>query len=450
MGLCVACAPACADISPTQFVGSGIVARPETNVRMEKAVVDIVWGAPCQMTATFRMVNSSSEPQSIRVGFPMPGMQTGFRWTASGEPDLSAVKAPEGLSITFNGKPAQMTAPELRRIPTGPRHDWIWYHCEHTFNPGVTTVVVQTPLRASLVYGGLLQESLFYCIETGGYWNGTIGEEEVTIRFPQPIEQGQIVSAAPAGCEVSGNLVRWRFTDFEPKGKSHDIALTYLHPEAMKVLAALRRDVAKDPASAAAAIKLAKHLLALGYAKSNGAFLPHRFTAERWDAIVGSIATEQDKKVFAAQYRKQSNGAYQQSGTEWTEERTAALRVLVEAGYRDDSSRAAHILEGERLLKETLAREPHNAEAWNVYLANYWRFSFGAVGHWFRSAPLGTVQAALIETAAANCPQDETISLWLGVRRNASSGELLKKLDETIESRGWRKTEFPEIQYKYY
>jgi hypothetical protein len=81
-----------------------------------------------------------------------------------------------------------------------------------------------------LVSSTAFRESLFYCIQTGGNWAGTIGEEEVTIRFPHPIEKDQITGIAPAGYQVDGNCVRWRFVDFKPKGKEYDISLTYVRP----------------------------------------------------------------------------------------------------------------------------------------------------------------------------------------------------------------------------
>ncbi|HEY1110251.1 MAG TPA: hypothetical protein VGE76_16490, partial [Opitutaceae bacterium] len=249
---------------------------------------------------------------------------------------------------------------------------------------------------------------------------------------------------------VRGSEVRWRFVDFEPKGTDHDIALTYIHPEAMKVFATLRRDFEKAPECSRAAVKLAKHLLAVGRAKSNSGFPPYRLTTKEYEAILGIIADEKDKRAFAARYYEKADNLHEEKESEWTESRLTQLQILADAGYRDEGSRLPSILEGERLLKDTLAREPNNAEAWNVYLSNYWRFSFAAVGHWFGATRLSKTQATLIETAAANCPEDETIGLWLALRRNLTDERTRRKLDEAIERHGWRKTEFPEIKYKYY
>jgi len=349
------------DISPTQFVGSGIAARSESTVRMEKATVEIVWGTPCSLSATFKMVNSSAAPQEIRVGFPMP----------AGEEDApTPTKAPQDMTITFDGEAATVTPPSASKDDRDTRRDWIWYHCQHTFKPGMTTVVVKTPLRASLVYATAFREALFYCIQTGGNWGGTIGEEEVTIRFPHPVEKDQITGASPAGYQIDGNCVRWRFIDFKPTGKEFDISLTYVRPDVMRTLSTLRQDVARQPDSSAAAVKLAKHLLVLGNAKSNSGFPPSRLSKEQCAAILQNITAPAEKKTFVDHYQLTAEGRYEESSTEWTKERLDLIQILADAGYRDQNSRLPFILEAERLLKSTLARDPHNAEAWNVYLAS--------------------------------------------------------------------------------
>ena len=257
-----------ADIAPTRFTGSGIVARSETAIRMQRAVVDIGWGMPCELTATFEMVNSSGTSIDMRMGFPMP----------AGEFESRPSTVSDDLTITFDGVPAEVTPPGGGTEDRDNRRDWAWYHCQHTFKPGTTTVVVNALLRASLDSGRAFHESLYYCIETGRNWAGTIGEEVVTIRFPHPIAKEQIAVASPAGYKIEGDSVRWHFKDFKPTGQTHDIAITYLRPDAMKVLSALRQDAARAPDSSAAAVKLAKHLLVLGYAKSNAGFLPRRLT----------------------------------------------------------------------------------------------------------------------------------------------------------------------------
>lgn len=427
-----------ADISPTQWTGSGIAPQSHSSIQMQKAEVEIVWGTPCMLSATFTMVNSSPTDQELTVGFPMPS-----------DEDMPA-KVRDPLAITFNGEAVVVTPPDTGKADQDKHQDWAWYRCHHTFKPGNTTVKVTTILRASLVYTTPFRESLFYCIQTGGNWAGKIGEEEVTIRFPAPPEKDQITGASPAGFQIEGDCVRWHFVDFKPVGKEFDIALTYVRPDVMRIVAALRKDVAENPESSAAAVKLAKHLLVLGNAKSNSGFPPSRLTKDQYDGICAKIAKRGERKLFREHYHMGKDGLYEEASSEWTPARVNLVQILADAGYRDQRSQSPLILEAEKLLKDTLARDPHNCEAWNVYLASYWRFSFAAVGHWFGTTRLSRAQASLIETAAKNCPDDECIGLWLKLRGSNPEKPDTTALFEAIKRHGVMVVEYPKFEYGYY
>jgi len=294
------------------------------------------------------------------------------------------------------------------------------------------------------------RESLFYCLETGANWAGTIGEEEVTVRFPHLITKEQITTATPPGYEVEGDQVRWRFKDFEPRGKDDDIALTYLRPDVIQVLSTLRAEVRKHPQSSTSAVKLAKHLVAFGKPKSNSGFPPSRLTQEQYASVLLNILSPADRQTFIGEYPLNAEGLHEEVSKEWTNKRLDLVQILADAGYRDRDSQLPFVVEGERLLKDTLARDPHNAEAWNVYLASYWRFSFAAVGHWFGMTRLSRAQAKLIETAAANCPEDECIQLWLSLRRSPSDKNAAKALSDAITRHGFMQLDIPNLGYGYY
>jgi hypothetical protein len=431
-----------ADISPTQFIGSGIAARSATAIRMEKAKVEIEWGMPCTLSANFTMVNSTGAPQKIRVGFPMPAEQV------SG---LAPIEVSANLTMTFDGKNGRVTPPSPTEEDKDIAREWVWFHCEHEFQPGATTVVVKTRLRASRVYATAFSESLFYCIETGGNWDGTIGEEEVIIRFPDAIEKDQIAWTSPAGFQIEGNSVRWRFVNFKPKAKEFDVELQYVRPDAMKVIASLRREVERRPGSTAAAVKLARHLLVLGFGKSNSGYPPSRITKEEYARLLVAIGSRPGREIFIDHYRMNADGGYEETTSEWTKERVALIQILADAGYRDEASRTPFVVEAERLLKDAVARDPKNAEAWNVYLANYWCFSFAALGHWFGPTRLSEAQAKLIDAAARNCPDDDVIREWLVLRRTAPSKWDLTELRNAIDRSGFfTPFAFPKVEYGYY
>src|SRR6185295_9971220 len=129
---------------------------------------------------------------------------------------------------------------------------------------------------------------------------------------------------------------------------------------------------------------------------------------------------------------------------EWTEERRAVIQVLADAGYRDERSKEPMILEGEKILLDLLAENPRNAEAWNVYLTNFWRFSFAAMGKVFGPSVMAAPQIAAIEKAAQNCPGDSTIKLWMEVRHgNSVAGA---KLIPEIDRLGYARVDLPGAQ----
>jgi len=429
-----------ADIAPPTFHGGGINPLDGTVVTMESASVEIRWGTPSNLRAVFVMQNPSDLPQEVLVGFPRPFVA-----------DTKEGAVPDPLTISFNGGNAEtMDAPakgsEYSRYSP---HGWFWCSRKHSFAPGKTVVEVNAALRASLKKVGYW-ESLLYCIESGGKWAGEIGAEDVVIIFPSAIRDGQIVEAKPAGAKIEGDRVSWSFKNFKPKANEFDVKLTYVRPDFMDKIEELRNELRRQPQSAAAAIKLAKHLLALGPGYSNGGSLPGPLTRDEYEKIAASIKSEKDRRLFAYHYAENSPGGF---GAKWFNDRDALVKILAEAGYDHERSRTSFVKEGEALLLGVLEKDKRNAEAWNVYLANYWRFAFAGYGHWWHMAEsvMTKKQAALIEEAVRNCPKDECIALWGKEIKRASKGwRIDDSLLETISEKGYYSTEFPRVEYGYY
>lgn len=390
-----------ADIAPTEYYGGGIIPAGTPDIKMESANVEIVWGKPCTLSAKFVMQNASEKDQEAMLGFPMPA--EGYdRPVASGT-----------VKIAIDGAMAHLGEPLPGLTNRDQRKNWMWHWCKHSFVPGKTIVEVTATLRASSVYAGPYRECLRYCIETGGKWADTIGTENVAITFPAPIAREQIIEIKPAGAIIVGNRISWTFRNIEPKADEFDIEVTYVRPDLMAEITRLRNELNQHPKSSDPAIQLAKCLLMLGFAKSNSGFPPWRLNEQEFKKIAASISSEKERKIFVTHYvKKEDADIYEERDTEWTEERKSLIVILANAGYRDEESQIPFIREGETLLLDILKRDSHNAEAWNVYLANYWRFSFAAYGHWFGMSVLTEKQQRLIRQAFKNCPNDKCICLW--------------------------------------
>jgi len=403
---------------------------------MDSAEVTIVWGEPCSLTATFTMVNESAQPRTVAVGFPMPIERA--PWP---RPD-----SPDPLSMSFNGREMQVHGP-LEEEETSHTSRWNWYQCTNKFAPGATRVDVCTVLRASRVYDGPYTRTLDYCIRTGGKWAGRIGSERVTIHFPWPVVEEQLRSIRPKGSRIEGDRISWTFTDIEPGQDEFDIHIAFIQPNFMRGLTELRQKHEEQPESTDVAIRLAKQLLALGSNRSNAGHLPGRLTIEEFENIAARIKDPEDHAIFTCYYQSNFNGGYRAVFRTLVGEEKAIPRILSDAGYRDGRSLTGFVREGEELLLSVLEEDPHNAEAWNVYLSNYWRFVFGAMGRSWGPAWFGKEQVRAIERAAENCPDDATIKLWLklcrtGMTKPKGLGQPgFQELNRSMRERGFREVE---------
>jgi len=352
--------------------------------------------------------------------------------------------APPKLAITISGKKALAAGPKKEADDgSGPLSEWEWYYRKHKFSPGGTKVTVDSELKASQVYAAPYRERILYCIQTGGRWAGSIGNEQVVVRFPDAIQPNQIVEVEPKGHVIKGNEILWEFKNLEPVSDAHDIKVTYLRPDVMRVLARLRETVKKDPASTKPALELARHLLALGYAKSNCGFPPGQLSVAEYDDLKKQIAPAGSLKLFTQRYKKSKDGSYEEINSEWTDERVKMIQILADAGYRDEESKIWCIKEAEEILKDLLKRDAGNQEAWNVYLANYWRFSFAAVGHWFGATQFGKGQLEAIRKANRDCPDDKCIQLWKKCAEAKGDEAALKELESEIKKRKTFQVTFP-------
>jgi hypothetical protein len=421
---------ALADIAPTQFIGSGISTTESTSIEMQSAIVDIKWGTPCKLSAQFQMLNQSAENKEVTIGFPMP-MQT----------------APAKLAITVSGKKALAAGPK-KEVNDGSSQlsKWAWYYRKHRFSPGVTKVTVDSELKASLVYGAPYRESIFYCIETGGRWAGKIGSEQVVVRFPDNIQPDQLVEVEPKGYLIKEDAIHWDFKNLEPVSDAHDIKITYLRPDVMQVLVRLRESAKNKPNSTKPALELAKHLLALGYSKSNCGFPPGQLGLAEYSDLQNRITSPGSLKLFTRRYKKSNDGYYKEINSEWTDDRVKMVQILADAGYRDEESKIWCIREAEEILKGLLNRDTKNQEVWNAYLANYWRFSFAAVGHWFGATRFGKGQLEAIHKANRDCPDDKCIQLWKKCVETQCDEAVLKELKSEIQKRKTLTVTFPEAK----
>ena len=389
-----------ADLAATQYVGHGIAPVDAPTIRMVSAKVDIVWGEPGTLSAVFVMNNEAAEAADVQLGFPV-SLPEQFR-------------NKEGLdfTMTFDGVPIDRAAVR-QDTPAKNEYDernaTLWFHCQHRFPPDATTVEVKTKLPVSWGYHFPYSEDLFYCIQTGAGWKGRIGSEEVAIHFPDPVQPGQVLVAEPAGSIVEGDTVRWRFEDFEPKERDHDIHLQFVEPDVFPILADLRRESAEAPGDTHKELQLIKHLLALSSSRYTLPYPPNRIPPDEFREILDTLRSDRERAQFRTMFSRGKDGRYRQNSADWTQDAPEIVGPLSAGKYVPRQERTVFFLEGRDRLARFLEEHPHDADAWNLFLMH----SIPAFCEW-GVYPFQTEQ---IRRALRNCPDDPAVRLWDEVER---------------------------------
>jgi hypothetical protein len=427
-----------ADISPTKFVGSSVVTVANTEVQMDSADVRIVWGTPCSLDADFVLSNKSAAEVKLELGFPVGALQSGQKGgLGEGEEEDELREKgvshqeevhPEISSISINGVPSKVfrryPGPELAELRRGRAN---WYFVNAVLKPGANAIKIHTWLQASGVYGQPFRRTISYCITTGGRWAGPIGYERVEVHFSGGITDGLIQNLKPKiWNRIEGDSVIWEFKNFEPRDSGWDVELEIYLPALMAKLAEMKNAYEKDPANRAAALRYAAHLLILGEMKGNAGFPPSTLSHEEFRAVRQRITDHKDAEAFERFYPLRGDGKHASGSTEWTGDRVDILRILADADYCETYDGLDHVLKGRAILEKFLERNPKDADAWHLYLANFWRWSFAARGHWFGGSVASVPFSDAVKKACKNCPNDPRIQAWkksLGRNGEAPTGD---------------------------
>ena len=466
--------PMYADVCPTRYFGTGIVPAATNDIRMVEAHVEIRWGTPCDLSAQFVLENVTTNACAAVVGFPIQSRRKSESTNAS------------KFAIAFDG----IDNADARFVerPTALTNWWkwpAWFQCPHTFKPGKTSVTITSVLPASDDLLVAHTENLYYSIETGGYWRGPIGHEDVTIRFPETTSNLQILAVSPSNGVVSGNTIRWEFSELKPTNAAHDIHVRYLRPDVSTALAELRAKHATEPGNTNATLRLALCLFGLGPLEGCRGLPPSRLSKAEYEVIWRKMKDLHAEAFLESQYELAKDGWYTREKKQMMMQQCEASiaaqsqpsrgdsnrvteasalfvklalegsrlgELLSEVDYQPPYGKSRHVDEARSLVEEVLHDNPHNAEAWNIYLANYYRFNFGGTAPFIVGLDVPIVrQVRCIREAATNCPGDRMIELWSRLchrpeDRDAygrAGEELLERLRKTgILDAGFRKIDY--------
>jgi hypothetical protein len=211
--------PVNADIAPPSRPPG---ANPEpgnsvTQVSMmdETVLIDVQLDTPtgvlgtAKVSADFTMRNLSDSAESMAVRFPIG--------SGDGRGNIPEIK---NMIIWVEGQSVQ-----FRRIsgedPSGSSSEVPWVEFNAVFPPKQD---VQIKVSYTLEAAGEMPYIWFtYIFSTGAGWQGSIGNAELTVRFPYKVSNLNIISGNESstngntsGGVRSGNEIKWVWTHFEP------------------------------------------------------------------------------------------------------------------------------------------------------------------------------------------------------------------------------------------
>jgi len=451
--ICFIGTKAVADIAPTTFAGGTLVPLEISDLQFADAQVKITWGNPCKLDASFEIANDRKAPVELEIGFPVGGYDPNYRDEQSSEQTSTLKVGTEMvpasiIEIGING----VSMPAYRRINI-PAQCAIqfghasWYFTKAKLEPGKNIITVRTFLKPSGVYCRPYQRQIEYCIWTGGRWNGRIKHERIEIAFPDTVSNTLIQEVKPELFETKGNRLIWDYKNIEPKNNFFDIKLVVQIPEIDACVGRLEHAFIEAPTNSKVALRFARHLFQLGYMKGNSGFPPRSLPATDYYRLIDCLKGE-SLACFKRHYSIFREEVVMGESSEWTPDRVKMVQILGEAGYCENYGGIANVLRAKGIVRDALAREPHNEDAWLLLLDNYWRFSFAARGHWFGPTTLSTAQIKDIHEAAKNCPESQPIQAWLALV-NAPTSQAESRGPVGPKRNYAEESEFPEIMKKY-
>lgn len=410
------------DIAPTTYDGYTLTTKANSDIRMQSEEVDIYCGDRCRVVARFDMRNETDKPIRLSVGFPVeePGWKQkiyDFRVTINEESRLQKV----------------------RRVPMkGPYQDdedvpsSAWFGWDQAFQPGRTTIRVEYHIEPSPSYL-FPWLNVYYRLDTGALWKGTIGRADVTVHFEAPLAGEQIREATwPEGFRINGDELYWCFTDIEPQ--YHDnVQIEYMPFDLYRELERLRNRIKENPQDGSRVVDLAKRYFALGpYKGFAGDYSPSPITSQEYNSIVAKISDPDQRaafeeywknmetrpvfgqKLFASKWTDRLgslSGQYETTHVSFAERPFYPIcHIMSSAGYLP--YKPPYVIEAKEMLERLLEKNPANADAWMVYIENCFRFVYGAFDMKMGWCPVAPKQREIVERAYSHCPSHEGIKAW--------------------------------------
>jgi hypothetical protein len=400
------------DAAPTTYDGYTLSPKDNNDIRMQSEEVNIYCADRCRVVAKFEMQNETDKPIQVFVGFPVEHPRS--------EQEIYDFK------VTIDGK---NTPREIKQVPVMGQYNilrWTWFGWDQSFSPGSTTIRVEYHIPPS-------GWNVFYRLDTGALWKGAIGRADITVHFEEPPAAEQIGAGTwPPGFQIDGKELRWRFTDIEPQLQDN-IQVQCMSFAFYRELERLRDRIKEDPRDESRVIALAQRYFSMGPYKGVGSdYIWGPITAQDYDAILAKTTDPNDRAAFEEYWRDTEKRpvfdkrALASQWGRWSSPLPGQFETIHVSSGRQPVYRINHIMgsagylpyrdeyvmKAKEMLEGLLEKNPKNAEAWMVYIANCYRFVCGAYDLGARWCPIGPKQREIVERAYSHCPTHEGIKAW--------------------------------------
>ena len=245
--------PTRADIAPPeQPPGANLVpGKEDTQVRMlaENVLIDVGGNTPdgslgqARVTATFTMLNTGSEPETMTVRFPLTF------WDGSNDGWFNYPEIKD-VSIEVDN---QVVSIQRVTTPNPQDSDFPipWTAFETTFPPG-EDVIIKVGYTAA-AYGEYPFSAYNYVLETGAGWKDTIGSADLMVRLPYEVTKQNVIfdvttgfSSTTPGAIIEGREVHWHYENLEPT-REDNLEVSLVSPAAWKKVLVEQENVTNNP-----------------------------------------------------------------------------------------------------------------------------------------------------------------------------------------------------------
>jgi hypothetical protein len=256
-------------VSPYKFVHTR-VRMVDEQVRLKILPVDRnqITYQQVEVGADFNLFNTSPVTETMKAVFPLtdlkcpwvagPGAWT-FREDAIDE---------NTFKVFMDGKAAATTPITTTTVITqevGPGYAMelechtLWKQFEVIFPPGRNvrirvTYLMQPAFELGEGFTGYPWDSFTYILKTGAPWYGSIGQVDISMEFPNPVQREHILKM-PAGYQIQRNTIRWRWRNIEP---DQNFQVVVMSSQTQQELAKALMQVSGKPEHAGAWAGLAK------------------------------------------------------------------------------------------------------------------------------------------------------------------------------------------------